>query len=98
MISTILFSNIIDMSCTWEIIFKFMERASHDSISKVKGFLNTITMMDINIDIQDSLKSFEKFQNSENTVINIAKSWGLRLFGMMETARPIEGVFGFSLS
>ena len=61
MISTILFSNIIDMSCTWEIIFKFMERASHDSISKVKGFLNTITMMDINIDIQDSLKSFEKF-------------------------------------
>lgn len=58
MISTILFSNIIDMSCTREIIFKFMEWASHDSISKVKSFLNTITMMDINIDIQDSLKSF----------------------------------------
>lgn len=61
MISTIFFSNVINVSCTWEIVFKFMERACHYSISKIKGLFNTITMMNININVQDSLISFEKF-------------------------------------
>ena len=51
------------MACSWEVIFEFMERAGHDSIGKVEGFLNSISMVDINVDVQDSLVCFEELKD-----------------------------------
>lgn len=59
MIESIILSYIIDMPCSWEIILKLMEGAGHDSISQIESFLNTITMMDIDIDIKYSLEDFK---------------------------------------
>lgn len=47
------------MPSSWEIILELMERASHDSISKIESLLNTITVMDINIDIEHPLEDFQ---------------------------------------
>lgn len=51
MICSSIFADVIDVACAWEIIFKLMERAGHDSVSQVKSLLDSITMMDININI-----------------------------------------------
>lgn len=97
-VGTLFFPDILNMSSSWEVILELMERAGHDSVSQVEGLLNPITMMDINIDIQYSLISLEQFQNSQDTVIDIAEPRGLRLFGMMQPTGPIKGIFGLALS
>jgi hypothetical protein len=38
-----------------------VERYSHHTICRVKGLFNTITVMHINVDIQDSLLETQKF-------------------------------------
>ena len=48
------------MACPWEIILEFVERASHDPVSKVEGFFNTISMMNININVENSLESLQQ--------------------------------------
>jgi hypothetical protein len=60
-VSAFFFSDIFDVASTWEIVFELMEGAGHDSVSEVKGFFDTVTMMDIDINIEDSLVCFEEF-------------------------------------
>ena len=60
MIGAWVFSNIINVTCSWEIILELMERASHDPVSEVEGFFNTISMMNIDINVENSLKSLQQ--------------------------------------
>lgn len=39
------------ISCSWEILAIFMEGHCHDTVGGVESLLNTITMVNINIDI-----------------------------------------------
>ena len=60
------------MTSTWKVIFKFVERASHNSICQIESFLHTVSMMYIYIDIQDSLVSLKQLQDSQHTVVYVA--------------------------
>lgn len=62
------------MTCSREVVLEFMERAGHDSIGEVKSFFDTISVMDINVDIKDSLESFEELKDGQHTIVDIAKS------------------------
>lgn len=44
-----------EVSSAREILSIFVERYSHDTVSGVESLLNTISMMDINIYVQNSL-------------------------------------------
>jgi len=61
------------MSSPREVIFELMERAGHNSVSEVKGFLHAVSVVNIDIYIEHSLVSFEELQNSKNTIIYIAE-------------------------
>lgn len=54
-------------------------------------------MMDIYINVENSLISFQQLENSKHTVIDITESWSLRLFGMMQSSWPIDTVAVFAL-
>ncbi len=56
---SIIFSYIINMPSSWEVILELMERAGHDSICEIESFLNTIAMMNINIDVKYPLEDFQ---------------------------------------
>jgi len=47
------------MSSSWEVILEFMEGAGHDSICEIESFLDTIAMMNINIDVKYPLEDFQ---------------------------------------
>jgi len=49
---------------TWEVVFVFMKWACHDSVRQIKGFFDTVSMMDVNIYVQHSLVHFEQLKNS----------------------------------
>ena len=56
---SIIFSYIINMPSSWEVILELMEGAGHDSICEIESFLNTIAMMNINIDVKYPLEDFQ---------------------------------------
>ena len=84
-------SDVIDTSCSWEEWTIFMKRYCHDSVCQQKCFLDSITVVAIDIDVEHSCVLFQQLQDSKHTVIDIAKSTGFTLFSMMETTRPING-------
>lgn len=48
------------MTSAWEVVFEFVEGAGHDSVGKVESLFNSITVVDIDVDIEHSLESFEQ--------------------------------------
>jgi hypothetical protein len=45
-----------------------VERNSHDTVGGVESLLNTITVMDINIDVEDPLFKSKEFENTEDDI------------------------------
>lgn len=43
------------ISCAREVLSVLVERNRHNTVRGVEGFLHAIAMMDVNIDVQDSL-------------------------------------------
>ena len=51
-----------------------MKRDSHNPITGIESFLNAITMMDIDVNIKYTGMVFEKLEDGEDNVINIAET------------------------
>ena len=79
-----------------EIFIKLMKAHSHDSISMIESFLNSITMMNINIEVQHSRVNFQHLENAYHNIIDIAKSTCLCFFGMVITARPVDSYIRYT--
>ena len=47
-------------------------------------------MVAIDVDVQYSLVCLEELQDAQNTVIDVAEARGLELFGVVETACPVD--------
>ena len=58
------FADIFDVSCSWKIVLELMEGAGHHSISKVESFLHSISVMDVNVNVQYPLVNFQEFQDA----------------------------------
>lgn len=56
-----------------EILIKLMETNSHDPIGMIKCFLNTVTVMHIDIQVEHSGMNFEHLENADDDVIDVAK-------------------------
>lgn len=67
-----------------------MKTHSHYAIRKIKSLLDTISMMDIDIEIQYSRINFKKLENAKHNIVDVAKSTSLTLFSMVETTSPVD--------
>lgn len=74
-----------------------MKRHTHDSIGQVECFFNSITMMYVNVNVNDSRINEKKFQYCQNDVVNVAETTCLRLFCMMKAASEIDSYIGLSI-
>lgn len=53
-------SQILDMPCAWKELSKLVKTARQDSIGGVNGFFDAVTMMNVNVNVQDTLMLFEQ--------------------------------------
>ena len=81
---------VLDVSRAREEISISMERYGHDSVCAVEGFLDSIPMMHVDVNIEYPVMVFQELQDCEDNVIDIAEATCLHLFGMMEASRPID--------
>ena len=48
-------ANVADITGSWEKFSKFVEWNGHDAISREKGFFYTVSVMDINVNIKNTI-------------------------------------------
>ena len=77
-----------------EVFSVLVEADSHDSVGSVEGLLHSVSVMDVNINVEDSLMVLEQLQNGEYNVIDVAETTGLGLLSVMESTRPVNGDVG----
>ena len=74
-----------------------MEADSHDTVSRIKGFLNAITMMHINVDVEDAVVVLEQLKYGDNDVVHKAEAASLFFFGVMQAACPVDAHVGHAV-
>lgn len=67
-----------------------MEAASHDAICRVEGFLDTVPVMTVDVNVQHSWVCSQELEDSEHNIIDVTKAGRLPLLSMMEATRPID--------
>ena len=45
----------LDVAGAGEVLAVFVERHSHDAVRRVKGLLDTVAVVDVNVNVQDAL-------------------------------------------
>jgi pyruvate-formate lyase len=46
----------------------------HEPVGEIEGFFNSISMMNINVNIENPSMILEKLQNPQNQIINVAEA------------------------
>lgn len=61
-------ANVPQFSGAWEVLSVFVERDGHNPVCGIEGFLDTVSMMDVNVDVEHSLVKAEELDDAENDV------------------------------
>lgn len=67
-----------------------METDSHDSVGVVEGFFDSVSMVDVNIEVQHAWVDLQQLQDAEDYVVDVAETTGLCFPGMVKTAHPVD--------
>lgn len=61
-------TNVAQLACAREVLAVFMEGDSHYTVGGIEGFLNAVTVMDVDVNVEDSLLVPKKLDYTENDV------------------------------
>lgn len=61
-------ADIAKLTGAGKVLAVLVERYSHDPVGRVKSLLDTITVMDIDVDIEDALVEAQQFEDAQNNV------------------------------
>jgi hypothetical protein len=61
-------ADVTKFACSREVLSVLVERHSHDSVGRVEGLLDAITVVDIDVDVEDALLETEQLQDTKNNV------------------------------
>jgi len=67
-----------------------VERDRHHSVRTIERLFNTISVMDINVNVQNTMMELEKLQYCQHNVVRIAKPRGFGFLGVMQASSPID--------
>ena len=73
-----------------EVLSVLVEADSHDSVSGVEGLLHPVTVVDVNIYVEDSLVVLEELQDGEYNVIDVTESTGLGFLSVVKSTSPVD--------
>jgi hypothetical protein len=51
-----------------------VETGGHDAVRRVEGLLDTVTVVDVNVDVENTLVVAEKLEDTEDNVLSLAKN------------------------
>jgi hypothetical protein len=92
-------ADVVEISCAWEETFsKFVEGDGHYAIGGIKcpvislfigkSLFNTITMVNVDVNIQNTTMIFQQLENCKDNVIHITKPRRSIALCMVKSSRP----------
>ena len=90
------FPSVLLRARPWEVFTKLVKTACHDTLGSVEGLLHAITVMAVDVDVEDSRVGAEKFKDAQNYVVDIAESRRFPLLCVMKTTCPVYSNVGVS--
>lgn len=67
-----------------------MKTNSHNSIGQVECLLDSISMMNIDVEIQHTRVDLKEFEDTKHDVVYITETTSLAFLGVMQTTTPID--------
>ena len=68
---------VAELTCPWEEGVPVVVKGDgHDSVSQVEGLLYAISMVDVNVDVQDTWMILEQLEDGDDDVVDVAESTG----------------------
>jgi hypothetical protein len=71
-----------------EILTESLKAASHDAVSSMKNFVDTVTVVAVDIDVENVGIGAEEFENAKDNVVDVAEIGCLAFFWHAEGHRP----------
>ena len=84
-------SNVPEVSSPGEVLSVLVEADGHDPVRGVEGLLHPVSVVNVNIDVEDSLVVLEELQDGQDNVIDIAEATGLGFLGVVKSSSPVDG-------
>mmetsp|Transcript_5354 Transcript_5354/g.15736 ORF Transcript_5354/g.15736 Transcript_5354/m.15736 type:complete len:478 (+) Transcript_5354:47-1480(+) len=84
-------ADILEVSGAREEVAVFVEGNCHHSVREVKSLLHAISVVDVNVDVEDSRMVLEELQARDDNVVDVAEPTRFALLGMVQTPAPIDG-------
>jgi hypothetical protein len=66
-------ANVSEFTCAREVFAVLVERDSHDAVGRVESFLDAISVVDVNVDVEDALLESEELEDAKNDVCRKAE-------------------------
>lgn len=63
-------------------------------VGGVKGLLNAVAVVDVDVDVEDPGVVLEQLQNGKDDVVDVAETRGLGLLGVVQATGPVDGNVG----
>lgn len=73
-----------------EVVTVLVQRQGEYPIGIVEGFLDPITMVDINVNLQYSGMVPQQFQDSQNDIVDVAEPTGFGFLSVVEPSTPVD--------
>mmetsp|Transcript_8360 Transcript_8360/g.19617 ORF Transcript_8360/g.19617 Transcript_8360/m.19617 type:complete len:269 (-) Transcript_8360:28-834(-) len=83
-------ADIKDISCPGEVLSKLVEGHCHHAISGIERLLDSVSVVYVNINVEDPFVFFKQFEDGQDAIVYIAKARGLGFLGMMQASTPIH--------
>jgi len=61
-------TDVAKLTSTWKVLAVLMEGNRHDSVCGIERFLNAITVVDVDVDVQNPLLEPEELNNAEDDI------------------------------
>jgi hypothetical protein len=83
-------TDVFDASGAGEVFTKLVEGDGHDAVGCVEGLFDTVTMVDIDINVKHTCMVLEQLENGEHDIVDVAKTGSLTLLGVVKTTSPVD--------
>mmetsp|Transcript_20578 Transcript_20578/g.48498 ORF Transcript_20578/g.48498 Transcript_20578/m.48498 type:complete len:426 (-) Transcript_20578:122-1399(-) len=83
-------TDVVDVPGAREVLPELVKGARHDAVRRVEGLLDAVSVVDVDVDVQDPLVLLEELQYRQDAVVDVAEPGGLRLLGVVQPPGPVD--------
>lgn len=80
----------LDIASAREEIAILVERNGHHTVRDVECFFDSISVVDVNINVQHTRVVLEQLQDTKHDVVHVAKPGSFGFLRVVQAARPID--------